>query len=74
MRRREFIAAVGAGCLSAPHAVRAQQPTTRTIGKLKSQIGRTPARKKTFWWHSASSRAAAARLQAAQVLAWRSRN
>src|SRR5262252_6862433 len=36
MRRRDFIAAMGAaaGCLSAPHAVRAQQTTTRTIGWL----------------------------------------
>ena len=34
MRRREFIAAMGAGCLPAPHAVWAQQPTTRTIGWL----------------------------------------
>jgi len=36
MRRRDFIAAMGAAaaCLFAPHAVRAQQTTTRTIGWL----------------------------------------
>jgi hypothetical protein len=36
MRRRDFIAAMGAAaaCLSAPRAVRAQQTTTRTIGWL----------------------------------------
>ena len=47
MRRRDFIAAMGAaaGCLSAPHAVRAQQTTTRTIGWLSLRSADTSTEK-----------------------------
>src|SRR5215831_3991445 len=47
MRRRDFIAAMGAAaaCLSAPHAVRAQQTTTRTIGWLSLRSADTSTEK-----------------------------
>ncbi len=47
MRRRDFIALIGgaAGCLSAPHAVRAQQTTTRTIGWLSLRSADTSTEK-----------------------------
>ena len=47
MRRRDFIAAMGAaaGCLSAPLAVRAQQTTTRTIGWLSLRSADTSTEK-----------------------------
>jgi len=47
MRRRDFIAAMGAAaaCLFAPHAVRAQQTTTRTIGWLSLRSADTSTEK-----------------------------
>ena len=47
MRRREFIAALGAaaGCFYAPHAVRAQQTGTRTIGRLSLRSADTTTEK-----------------------------
>jgi ABC-type uncharacterized transport system substrate-binding protein len=47
MGRREFVALIGgaAGCLSAPHAVRAQQTTTRTIGWLSLRSADTSTEK-----------------------------
>jgi putative ABC transport system substrate-binding protein len=47
MGRREFVALLGgaAGCLSAPHAVRAQQTTTRTIGWLSLRSADTSTEK-----------------------------
>src|SRR3954453_9028938 len=47
MRRRDFIAAIGAatGCLSASHAVPAQQTATRTIGWLSLRAADTSTEK-----------------------------
>ena len=47
MRRRDFIAAMGAaaGCMSAPHAVQAQQAATRTIGWLSLRSADTSTEK-----------------------------
>src|SRR5262245_1718268 len=47
MRRRDFIAAIGAaaGCVSAPLAARAQQTTTRTIGWLSLRSADTSTEK-----------------------------
>ena len=47
MGRREFVALLGgaSGCLSAPHAVRAQQTTTRTIGWLSLRSADTSTEK-----------------------------
>jgi putative tryptophan/tyrosine transport system substrate-binding protein len=47
MGRREFVVLLGgaAGCLSAPHAVRAQQTTTRIIGWLSLRSADTSTEK-----------------------------